>query len=107
MPLDLIFLNFSLYLQIFRCNIFLFMRLDFFALTIIKGVNMNITKAIGLTFFCVGIVILLFAFTATQTLLESSVKWFAGYYTEHTMIALIGGIAMLICGGLLAFRFRE
>jgi hypothetical protein len=65
---------------------------------------MNTSKIIGITIFFVGIVLLLFAFTATHTLLESTVKWFAGYYTEHTMIALISGIAMLIGGGLLAFR---
>jgi hypothetical protein len=68
---------------------------------------MNLSKIIGLTLFCLGIVILIYAFSATQTLLESLVKWFAGYYTEHTMIALLGGIVMLIFGGLLAFRPRQ
>lgn len=68
---------------------------------------MNFKKIIGLTFFCIGIIVLLFALNATQTWLESSVKWFAGYYTEHTMIALIGGAAMLTFGSLLAFRVSK
>lgn len=68
--------------------------------------KMNLGRIMGLTIFCVGIILLLFGFTATQTLLESIVKWFAGYYTEHTMIVLIAGMAMAIGGGLLAF-FRR
>ncbi|MBA3238675.1 MAG: DUF3185 family protein [Parachlamydiaceae bacterium] len=52
---------------------------------------MNIKRIIGFTFLAIGVVVLLFAFSATQTFLESFVKWFAGYYTKHTMIALIAG----------------
>ncbi len=68
---------------------------------------MNLTKNFGITIFSVGIVILLFAFTATQTWFESIFKGFAGYYTEHTMVALISGIAMVIGGALLAFSRRR
>lgn len=68
---------------------------------------MNLGRIFGLTIFCIGIVLLLFGITATQTLLESIVKWFAGYYTEHTMIVLFAGIVMVIGGGLLAFLRRQ
>jgi hypothetical protein len=65
---------------------------------------MSLSKVFGLTVFCVGIVLLLFAFSATQTIFESIVKGIAGYYTEHTMLVLVAGVAMLVCGGLLALR---
>lgn len=68
---------------------------------------MNFQKILGSVFFCIGLIVLLFALTATQTWLESSVKWFAGYYTEHTMVALVGGAAMLTCGSLMAFGQRK
>lgn len=68
---------------------------------------MNSKNIIGLTFFCVGLIVLLFALGATQTWLESFFKWFAGYYTEHTMIALISGAALLTIGSLMAFSAKK
>ncbi len=68
---------------------------------------MNSNRVIGLVILVVGIVLLGFGINASQAFTEKVMENVVGRYTEHTMWYIIGGIAMIIGGGALAFMSRN
>lgn len=60
------------------------------------------SRLLGLVLLAVGIVLLGFGINASQAVTEKVVEGVTGHYTDHTMWYIIGGIAMIVGGGVLA-----
>lgn len=60
-------------------------------------------KIIGLVIFAVGIVLLAFGINASQAVPEKTVETVTGKYTDSTMVYIIGGVAMIVGGGAIAW----
>lgn len=56
--------------------------------------------AIGL--IIIGVVILFFGISSSQTIVERFTKDIFGRYSENTMMYIIVGISMIVVGGVLA-----
>ncbi len=67
---------------------------------------MNATKIFGLVLFVIGIVLLGFGINASQAVTEKVMEGVTGHYTDNTMWYILGGIALVISGGALAFSNR-
>ena len=67
---------------------------------------MNITRIFGVIILVIGIVLLGFGINSSQAVTEKVMEGVTGRYTEHTMWYIIGGIAMIVGGGALAFLGR-
>lgn len=67
---------------------------------------MNIPKIFGLVLFVVGIALLGFGINSSQAVTEKVVEGVTGRYTDNTMWHILGGIALIIGGGALAFCNR-
>ena len=65
---------------------------------------MSMTRLLGIVILVVGVVLLGFGINASQAVAEKVIEGVSGRYSEHTMWYIIGGIAMIIGGGALAFR---
>ena len=62
----------------------------------------------GIALFALGLVLLFFGFTATDSVLERGSKALTGEYTNQTMFYIIGGIVSAVAGlGLLLFGARK
>lgn len=64
---------------------------------------MNSNRIIGLVILVVGVVLLAFGINSSQAVAEKVIEGVSGRYTEHTMLYIVGGIAMVVGGGALAF----
>ena len=64
---------------------------------------MSIIRILGLVTLVVGVVLLGFGLNSSQAVTEKVMEEVVGRYTEHTMWYIVGGIAMIIGGGALAF----
>lgn len=67
---------------------------------------MNATQIVGIVLLAIGIVLLGFGINSSQALTEKVMEGVTGRYTENTMWYIIGGIALIVGGGALAFFNR-
>jgi drug/metabolite transporter (DMT)-like permease len=63
---------------------------------------MSLSRILGVVLLVTGVLILAFGVNASYSLTEKVVEGVSGRYTEHTTTYIIGGIALMIGGGLLA-----
>ena len=61
----------------------------------------------GFVLLAVGILLLFFGINATQKVPDQSMEKVTGKYTDETMVFLVGGIACLIAGGGIVWRYRD
>lgn len=67
---------------------------------------MSTNRILGLVILVVGVILLGFGLNASQAAAEQVVEAVSGRYTDHTMWYIVGGIAMIVGGGFLAFSNR-
>ncbi|MBA2369949.1 MAG: DUF3185 family protein [Candidatus Protochlamydia sp.] len=60
-------------------------------------------RILGIVLFVVGLVVLGFGINSSQAIGEKVVENLSGRFTSNTMGYIIGGIALLVGGGSLAF----
>lgn len=60
-------------------------------------------RVIGIVLLLVGLVVLGFGLNSSQAIGEKVVENLSGRFTSNTMLYIIGGIAMIVGGGALAF----
>jgi len=60
-------------------------------------------RILGIVILVVGIVVLGFGLNSTQAVGEKVIENLSGRFTENTMWYIIGGIALIVGGGALAF----
>jgi LPXTG-motif cell wall-anchored protein len=65
---------------------------------------MTQTNIIGFVALAIGIVLLFFAWRASNAPVEQLSEALTGRYTQNTMWYLIGGIAGVVVGGALLYR---
>jgi len=68
---------------------------------------MNLWKISGIVLLVVGVILLVYGFTATDSLVNEASKTFTGRYTDNTMAYLVGGAAAAVAGLLLALMGRK
>ena len=64
-------------------------------------------RVIGIVLAAVGVVLLYFGITASDSLVDQASKTFTGRFTEQTMIYIILGVVALVGGGLTALSARR
>ncbi len=64
-------------------------------------------KVIGLVMLAVGVAALIFGINATQKVPEKAVEKASGKYTDNTMIYILGGIALVVGGGTLSYKYWD
>ena len=64
-------------------------------------------RTLGLVLLVVGIVLFGFGINASYSVTEKVVEGVSGKYTDHTMLYIIAGLAMIVGGAALFFRNRE
>ncbi|MBF0455549.1 MAG: DUF3185 family protein [Magnetococcales bacterium] len=64
---------------------------------------MKMNRTVGLAIFAVGLLLLGFAFNATQTPVEEFANTLTGRYSNGTMRYFVVGLAATVGGGLIAF----
>lgn len=64
-------------------------------------------RILGLMLLVVGLVVLAFGINSSQALTEQVVEGVSGRYTDNTMLYILGGIAMMVGGGAIAFTNRR
>lgn len=62
---------------------------------------------LGLVLVAVGVVLLIFGYNASQSVVDQVSETFTGRFTEGTMWYIIGGIAALIAGAALMLAGRR
>lgn len=60
-------------------------------------------RALGIVILIVGLVVLGFGINSSQALGEKVVEGISGRFTSNTMWYIIGGVALIAFGGVLAF----
>lgn len=68
---------------------------------------MNINQILGLVILVIGVILFGFGINSTQAVSEKVVEGVSGRYTEHTMLYIVGGLAMMVGGAALAFGKRN
>lgn len=69
---------------------------------------MGVGRIVGIALLALGIMLLIFGFTATDSLVERASKTVTGEYTDRTMFYIIGGAVAAVVGlGLTAFGGRR
>jgi hypothetical protein len=61
-------------------------------------------KALGIGLLAVGIVLLVFGISETDSLSSHFSRFFTGNPTDKAMWLLVGGVASLVVGGVMIFR---
>lgn len=64
-------------------------------------------RILGIILLVVGAILLAFGFNATDSVSDTVSEGVTGRYTDKTMWYLIGGAALVIGGGALAFFGRD
>jgi drug/metabolite transporter (DMT)-like permease len=64
-------------------------------------------RVIGIVLAVVGVVLLFFGITASDSLVDQASKTFPGRFTQQTMLYIIVGIVLLVGGGLTALSARR
>ena len=62
------------------------------------------TKPIGLALLALGIVLIIFGISASNSIGSSFSKFFTGSPTDKSMWLLLGGVASAVVGGALSLR---
>ncbi|MBV5335750.1 DUF3185 family protein [bacterium] len=62
---------------------------------------MTMFRILGVAALVVGVVLLVFAFNASNAPVDQLANSLTGRYTDHTMWYLLGGIAAAVTGGAL------
>jgi drug/metabolite transporter (DMT)-like permease len=65
---------------------------------------MALPRILGIALLVVGVILLVYGLSATDSLVDEASKSFTGRYTDNTMIYLVGGAAAAVAGLLLALR---
>ncbi len=63
---------------------------------------MNTKTILGIVIVAVGVVLLVMGFNASDAPADQITKSLTGHYTDWTMRYIVGGVAAVIGGGLLA-----
>ncbi len=63
---------------------------------------MHPIRIAGLVLFAIGLVLLYFGYSATETLGEQVSETLTGRFTDETMGYLIAGVACVVAGGAMA-----
>jgi hypothetical protein len=79
-----------------RCAASLFVRIG------MEELAMSGMRVIGIVLAVVGVVLLFFGITASDSLVDQASKTFTGRFTQQTMLYIIVGIVLLVGGGLTA-----
>jgi hypothetical protein len=64
---------------------------------------MESERIIGFLLLVLGLVLFVFGLNATHSVADTVKEGFTGKYTDSTMWYLLGGIALVIVGGAVAF----
>jgi len=64
-------------------------------------------QVVGIVLAVLGVVLLYFGLTASDSLVDQASKTFTGRFTQRTMIYIILGIVALVGGGLTALSARR
>jgi hypothetical protein len=64
---------------------------------------MNSQRIFGMLLFCIGVVLFIFGLRATDSVVEGINEGLTGTYTDKTTWYLLGGLAMALVGGAMAF----
>ncbi len=64
-------------------------------------------RVIGYVLLAVGVVLLFFGINASQKVPEQAVEKVSGKYTNNTMVYIVGGIACLVAGAGISWRYRN
>jgi len=73
-----------------------------------KEAIMTVGRIVGIALLALGVVMLVFGFTATDALVERAAKTVTGRYSDQTMFLIIGGIVSAVVGlGLTIFGGRR
>jgi len=67
---------------------------------------MKVGRVIGIGLVVLGIVLLYYGYTSTQSPVDKIYKAATGTYAAHTLRHLFGGAAAVFSGGLLAVRHK-
>ena len=65
---------------------------------------MNATRLIGAVILAVGIVLLIFAYNASEAPVDQITNALTGRYSDRTMWYLILGVIGVVAGGILSLR---
>jgi drug/metabolite transporter (DMT)-like permease len=84
-----------------RCAAPLFVRIG------MEELAMSGMRVIGIVLAVVGVVLLFFGITASDSLVDQASKTFTGRFTQQTMIYIIVGVVLLVGGGLTALSARR
>ena len=68
---------------------------------------MNGLRVVGIVIAVVGVVLLYFGLTASDSLVDQASKTFTGRFTQETMAYIVIGIVALVGGGLAAVTARR
>jgi hypothetical protein len=69
---------------------------------------MGVGRVVGIALLALGVVLLFFGFTRTDSVVDQASKTFTGEYTDQTMFYIIGGIVSAVVGlGLTLFGGRR
>lgn len=63
-------------------------------------------RIIGLVAVAVGVILLMFAYNASNAPVDQISNTLTGHFTDNTMLYLIGGVSALIGGGALVMSGR-
>ena len=61
----------------------------------------NLFRTLGLVAVAVGVILLMFAYSASNAPVDQIANTLTGHFTDNTMLYLIGGVAALVAGGAL------
>jgi hypothetical protein len=67
-----------------------------------QGNNMN--KPIGIALLAVGVLLIAFGLSAADSIGSDFSRFFTGHPTDKSMRLLLGGVASLVVGGVMALR---
>ena len=68
---------------------------------------MSGNRIVGLAALVIGIVLLVFAVQSANAPTDQVASFFTGRFTNHTMLYLVGGIALAIVGGAMTLFGRR
>jgi drug/metabolite transporter (DMT)-like permease len=63
---------------------------------------MTMTRILGVTLFAIGIVLLIMGYNASESPVNQISDALTGSYTDRTMWFIVGGVAGVVCGALIA-----
>lgn len=71
------------------------------------SMNANLSRPVGAAILVLGVVLLVFAFNASNAPVDQIANSLTGRYTDQTMMYLLSGIAAAVIGAGLLFSGRR